>query len=197
VPEASETIYLCVADKDGNMVSLIQSNYRGMGSGMTPTGLGFVLQDRGELFSLDKDHFNVFEPGKRPFHTIIPSFITKDGQPWVCYGVMGGGMQPQGHVQIVVNLIDFDMNLQEAGDAPRMQHIGSSEPTGSVMTDGGWLNLETGFDYIQIRKLLEKGHKIKFDQGGYGGYQAIRFDKEKGVYFGASESRKDGQAAGY
>lgn len=191
-----ETIYLTVADKEGNMVSFIQSNYRGMGSGMTPTGLGFVLQDRGELFTLEEDHFNVYEPGKRPFHTIIPAFVTKDGKPLISFGVMGGGMQPQGHVQIIVNIVDFGMNLQEAGDAPRIQHVMSSEPTGYKMKDGGWVNLETGFDYLVIRELMKKGHRIKWDVGGYGGYQAIMKD-ENGVYYGASESRKDGQAGGY
>ncbi len=195
--ETGETVYMTVADKEGNMVSLIQSNYRGMGSGMTPYGLGFVLQDRGELFSLEKGHPNVFEPGKRPFHTIIPCFITKDGKPWISFGVMGGGMQPQGHVQIVVNLIDFGMNLQEAGDAPRIQHTGSSQPTGETMTDGGWVNLESGFSYETIRRLMEMGHQVKFDLGGYGGYQAIMWDEKNHVWYGASESRKDGQAAGY
>lgn len=194
---AKETIYLTTADKDGNMVSLIQSNYRGMGSGMTPTDLGFILQDRGEMFSLEEGHLNVFEPGKRPFQTIIPAFITKDGKPWVSFGVMGGAMQPQGHAQIVVNLIDFGMNLQEAGDAPRLQHMGSSEPTGEVMTDGGEINLETGFSYDVIRELLNRGHKVVFDRGGYGGYQAIMWDATNKVYLGASESRKDGQAIGY
>jgi len=192
-----DTIYLTVADGDGNMISLIQSNYRGMGSGMTPPGLGFVLQDRGELFSLDANHRNVYEPAKRPFHTIIPAFITKDGDPWVSFGLMGGAMQPQGHAQIVVNLIDFGMNLQEAGDAPRIQHGGSSQPTGEIMTDGGILYLETGIDYEVIRELSKKGHKIQFNIGGYGGYQAIMWDTENKVYYGASESRKDGQAAGY
>lgn len=192
-----DTIYMTVADGEGNMISLIQSNYRGMGSGMTPPGLGFVLQDRGELFSLDKNHMNAYEPGKRPFHTIIPAFITKDGKPWVSFGLMGGAMQPQGHAQIVVNLIDFKMNLQEAGDAPRIQHGGSSQPTGQIMTDGGTLYLETGIDYEVIRELSKKGHKIQFNIGGYGGYQAIMWDEKNKVYYGASESRKDGQAAGY
>ncbi len=192
-----ETIYMTVADKDGNMVSLIQSNYRGLGSGMVPPGLGFMLQDRGELFSLKEGQFNTYEPGKRPFHTIIPAFITHDGKPWISFGVMGGAMQPQGHAQIVVNLIDFGMNLQEAGDAPRIQHTGSSEPTGQVMTDGGVVYLESGFDYETIRALMQKGHTIQFDHGGYGGYQAIMWDEKNKVYYGASESRKDGQAAGY
>ncbi len=197
VPEQSNTIYLTVADINGNMVSLIQSNYRGMGSGMTPGKLGFVLQDRGELFSLQEGHPNVYEPGKRPFHTIIPAFITKDGQPWISFGVMGGSMQPQGHVQIVVNLVDFGMNLQEAGDAPRIRHGGSSEPTGEKMTDGGILFLESGFPQETIRKLEKKGHKIRFSDGNFGGYQAIMRDTVSGIYYGASESRKDGQAAGY
>jgi gamma-glutamyltranspeptidase/glutathione hydrolase len=192
-----DTIYLTTADADGNMVSLIQSNYRGMGSGMTPPGLGFVLQDRGELFNLEAGHANSYEPGKRPFHTIIPSFITKDGKPWISFGLMGGGMQPQGHVQIVVNLIDFGMNLQEAGDAPRIHHFGSSEPTGEIMSDGGIVNLETGREYEVIRELVRRGHKIQYANGPYGGYQAIMKDPESGVYFGASESRKDVQAAGY
>ncbi|MCH8058808.1 MAG: gamma-glutamyltransferase, partial [Proteobacteria bacterium] len=192
-----DTIYLATADVDGNMVSLIQSNYRGMGSGMTPPGLGFILQDRGELFNLQPGHANSFEPGKRPFHTIIPAFITRDGKPWISFGLMGGAMQPQGHVQIVVNLLDFGMNLQEAGDAPRIEHIGSSKPTGEIMEDGGIVNLETGFDYEVIRNLLRRGHKIQFAHGPYGGYQAIMRDPESGVYYGASESRKDGQAAGY
>ena len=192
-----DTIYMTVADKDGNMVSLIQSNYRGMGSGMTPPGLGFVLQDRGELFSLEKGHANVYEPHKRPFHTIIPAFITKEGKPWVSFGLMGGATQPQGHAQIVINLIDFGMNLQEAGDAPRILHNGSSQPTGSVMTDGGVLQLESGIDYEVIRELVKMGHKISWNVGSYGGYQAIMWDELNKVYYGASESRKDGQAAGY
>ena len=195
--EAGNTIYLTVADKNGNMVSLIQSNYRGMGSGMCPTGLGFILQDRGEMFSLEPGHANVYAPAKRPFHTIIPAFITKDGKPWISFGVMGGDMQPQGHVQVVVNLIDFKMNLQEAGDAPRIHHIGSSEPTGQQMTDGGVLLLESGFRTDVIQKLMTMGHKIQWDLGGYGGYQAIMWDQKNKVWFGASESRKDGQAAGY
>ncbi|MGW8315551.1 MAG: gamma-glutamyltransferase [Bacteroidales bacterium] len=195
--EQGNTIYMTVADDEGNMVSLIQSNYRGMGSGMCPPGLGFILQDRGELFSLEEGHNNVFEPGKRPFHTIIPAFITKDGKPFMSFGVMGGAMQPQGHVQIVVNMIDFGMNLQEAGDAPRIRHGGSSQPTDEVMTDGGTVYLESGIPYETIRELTKMGHAIQFDVGGYGGYQAIMWDEKNGVYYGASESRKDGQAAGY
>ncbi len=196
-PEKGNTIYMTVADQYGNMISLIQSNYRGMGSGMAPAELGFDLQDRGELFTLKEGQNNTYAPGKRPFHTIIPAFITKDGKPWVSFGVMGGAMQPQGHTQIVVNLIDFGMNLQEAGDAPRIRHDGSSQPTGTKMRDGGWLNLESGFSYDVIRKLMQMGHRVRYSLGGYGGYQAIMWDAKNKVYYGASESRKDGQAAGY
>jgi gamma-glutamyltranspeptidase/glutathione hydrolase len=192
-----DTIYLTTADSEGNMVSLIQSNYRGMGSGMTPPGLGFVLQDRGELFDLQPGRPNSFAPGKLPFHTIIPAFITKDGKPLISFGVMGGGMQPQGQAQIVVNLVDFGMGLQEAGDAPRIHHSGSSEPTGETMSDGGVVNLETGFKSEVIRDLVNRGHRIEYAPGPYGGYQAIMKHPEYGVYIGASESRKDGQAAGY
>lgn len=193
-----DTIYLTVADKDGNMISLIQSNYRGMGSGMCPPGLGFILQDRGELFSLEEGHYNVYAPGKRPFHTIIPAFVTKDGEPFMSFGLMGGDMQPQGHTQIVVNMIDFGMNVQEAGDAPRMRHSGSSSPTGGDMaSDGGTVYLETGFPSETVLELVRsKRHNVQTG-GSYGGYQAIMYDAENGVYYGASESRKDGQAAGY
>lgn len=193
--KSGDTIYLTVADKFGNMVSLIQSNYRGMGSGMMPTGLGFMLQDRGELFSLDKNHKNALEGGKRPFHTIIPAFVTKDGKPFISFGVMGGATQPQAHAQIIINMIDFGLNLQEAGDAPRIVHIGSSQPTGEVMTDGGSLSIESGFGKQIEQELSNKGHTIKYQKGVFGGYQAIMF--KDGVYYGASETRKDGQAAGY
>lgn len=195
--ESGDTIYLTVADKDRNMVSLIQSNYRGMGSGMCPEGLGFCLQDRGELFDLRPDRFNTYAPGKRPFHTIIPAFVTKDGKPFMSFGVMGGATQPQGHAQIMINMIDFGMNVQEAGDAPRILHSGSSQPTGKKMTDGGTLTLETGFDYEVIRELLGRGHTVGYNRGSYGGYQGIMYDAKNDVYHGASESRKDGQAAGY
>ncbi|MFS1701581.1 gamma-glutamyltransferase, partial [Alteromonas sp. AMM-1] len=192
-----DTIYLTVADKDGNMVSLIQSNYRGMGSGMTPPGLGFILQNRGELFTLAPNHFNSYVPQKRPFHTIIPAMVTRNNKPWLSFGVMGGATQPQMHAQIVVNLIDFGMNLQEAGDAPRFIHVGSSSPTGALMKDGGELSMETGFATEVRRTLFERGHQLSDKLGIYGGYQAILYDADKQVYYGASESRKDGQAAGY
>ncbi len=197
--QEGDTIYLTTADASGMMASLIQSNYRGMGSGMAAPGLGFIFQDRGEQFVLKDGHANTYAPGKRPFHTIIPAFVTKDGKPWLSFGLMGGAMQPQGHAQIVINLVDFGMNLQEAGDAPRIQHDGSTEPDGQalVMTDGGVVELETGFAYETVRGLMRKGHHVKFADGPFGGYQAIARDPETGMYIGASESRKDGQAAGY
>ncbi|MCP4571085.1 MAG: gamma-glutamyltransferase [bacterium] len=192
-----DTIYLTVADSDGMMVSFIQSNYRGMGSGVCPEGLGFGLQDRGELFTLEPGQANTYAPGKRPFHTIIPAFATRNGEPWLSFGVMGGGTQPQAHAQIIMNLVDFGMNLQEAGDAPRMLHWGGNEPTGRTMNDGGNVALETGIPYATRRALTDLGHHIVVNVGSFGGYQAIMIDREQGVYYGASESRKDGQAAGY
>ncbi|QYK05962.1 gamma-glutamyltransferase [Shewanella zhangzhouensis] len=195
--QQGDTVYLTTADSEGNMVSLIQSNFRGMGSGMTPPDLGFVLQDRGQLFDLTPGRPNSYAPGKRPFHTIIPAFVTKEGKPWLSFGVMGGATQPQMHAQIIINLIDFDMNLQEAGDAPRILHSGSSEPTGEVMSDGGYVSLESGFSMETRRELVKKGHVIRDALGEFGGYQAIGINVETGVYRGASESRKDGQAAGY
>lgn len=192
-----DTIYMTVADKEGNMVSLIQSNYRGMGSGMVADDLGFMFQDRGEMFDLTEGRNNTYAPHKRPFHTIIPSFITKDGKPFMSFGVMGGEFQPLGHVQIVMNIVDFGMNIQEAGDAPRIAHTGTSEPTGERMTDGGIVQLEAGFPFESVRELMKLGHTIQFDLTGYGGYQGIRYDAVNRVYYGASESRKDGQAAGY
>jgi len=194
-----DTIYMCTADDDGNMVSLIQSNYRGMGSGIVVPGLGFMFQDRGELFSMEPGHANVYAPGKRPFHTIIPGFVMKDGKPWEAFGVMGGGMQPQGHVQVLTNQIDFGLNAQEAGDASRWQHEGDNEPTGEKMEKGGYVEVESGIPYEIVRELEKRGHEVHFDVGGYGGYQAIKVELHDGqrVYVGASESRKDGQAAGY
>ena len=201
--DEGDTIYLTTADADGMMVSLIQSNYRGMGSGMAPPGLGFIFQDRGQQFVLrhsdqGPDHPNLFAPGKRPFHTIIPAFVTKAGKPWLSFGVMGGAMQPQGHAQILMNLIDFGMNLQEAGDAPRIQHDGSTEPEAQFaqMSDGGEVDLESGFPIETVRALMRKGHSVRFADGAYGGYQAIMVNPAGG-WIGASESRKDGQAAGY
>jgi gamma-glutamyltranspeptidase/glutathione hydrolase len=195
--DEGDTIYLTTADSSGMMVSLIQSNYRGMGSGMTPGELGFILQDRGELFDLTPGRANSYAPRKRPFHTIIPAFVTKDGEPYLSFGVMGGATQPQGHVQIVLNLIDFQMNLQEAGDAPRILHDGSSEPTGERMSDGGRVFLESGYPQETLRELVQRGHSVGTNVGDFGGYQAILWDRARGVYIGASESRKDGCAIGY
>ncbi len=197
--EQGDTIYLCAADDEGNMVSLIQSNYRGMGSGIVVPGLGFNFQDRGELFTMEPGHANVYAPGKRPFHTIIPAFVMKDGKPWEALGLMGGGMQPQGHVQVLTNQIDFGLNVQEAGDASRWQHDGDNEPTGEKMETGGFVNLESGIPYETARALINLGHDVRTDVGGYGGYQAIKVEMHDGqrVYVGASESRKDGMAAGY
>ncbi|MBL8646863.1 MAG: gamma-glutamyltransferase [Sphingosinicella sp.] len=198
-----DTIYMTVADKDGMMVSLIQSNYRGMGSGLVPDDgagrtLGFMFQDRGAQFNLDAKHANAYAPGKRPFHTIIPAFLTKDGRPLMSFGLMGGAMQPQGHAQIVVNMIDFGMGVQAAGDAARFHHDGSTDPEGGApMTDGGVLEIESGVPQSVAEALRTRGHTVRYTTGPFGGYQAIWRDPDTGVYWGASEMRKDGQAAGY
>ncbi len=200
---AKDTIYMTVADKDGMMVSLIQSNYRGMGSGLIPDDgkgatLGFMFQDRGAQFTLDAKHGNSWEPGKRPFHTIIPAFMTKDGKAVLSFGLMGGAMQPQGHAQIVVNIVDFGMSVQAAGDAARFHHDGSTDPEGGpAMTTGGVIELETGVPVAIADELKRRGHVVKYSVGPFGGYQAIAHDPVTGVYWGASEFRKDGQAAGY
>lgn len=198
-----DTTYLTVADKDGMMVSLIQSNYRGMGSGLVADGLGFMFQDRGELFSLDPAHPNVYAPNKRPFHTIIPAFMKKDGKPFMSFGLMGGGMQPQGHVQVMINMVDYGMNLQEAGDAARLNHDGGRSPTDDLQGTGadllGTLNVEPGISSATVEKLKAMGHNVRVVTNGimFGGYQAITRDPDTGVYTGATEMRKDGQAIGY
>lgn len=200
VMEDGDTIYLTTADAEGNMVSLIQSNFRGMGTGFVVPGTGFSFQNRGELFSLDPDHPNVYAPAKRPFHTIIPGFAMKDGEPWFSYGNMGGAYQPVGHLSIITNVIDFGMNIQEAGDAFRWMHNGSTEPTEDAdasLEDGGILNVESGIDYNVVRELRQRGHTVRIGESFFGRYQGIMWDPEKGVYYGASESRFDGQAAGY
>lgn len=193
----SDTTYLCVVDKDRNCVSLIQSNYNGFGSGNTPPELGFAIQNRGTLFALDKNHPNVLAPGKRPFHTIIPAMALKDKQPWLVFGVMGGDMQPQGHVQVLVNLIDFEMNLQAAGDAPRMEHRGSATPKGDPADGSGTILVENGMPQSVLQGLQKLGHKIRTVQSNSGGYQAILIDPKTGMLQGATESRKDGIAGGY
>lgn len=193
-----DTVYLTVADEEGNMVSFIQSNFLVFGSGMLPDGLGFVLQNRGRLFTLEPGMNNTYAPHKRPFQTIIPGFVTKDNQPYMSFGVMGGGFQPLGQVQILMNMIDFGMNGQEAGDAPRIDHQGSSEPTGVKGNGVGLILLESGYPFETIRTLMEWGHKVGYQlPGNYGGYQSIRYDAVNKVYYGASDARKDGMAAGY
>ena len=191
-----DTIYLTAADKDGMMVSLIQSNYRGMGSGLVADDLGFMFQDRGELYSLDPRSANVYAPGKRPFHTIIPAFVMKDGMPFMSFGLMGGDMQPQGHVQILTDIIDFGMNPQEAGDAARWRHFGGAEPTGEPSTGIGTVEMESGFDPAVKAELAKRGYKVVGGSGNFGGYQAI-MRAPNGVYWGASEMRKDGEVVGY
>ncbi|MGB7405385.1 MAG: gamma-glutamyltransferase family protein [Pacificimonas sp.] len=201
--DRGDTIYLATADENGMMVSLIQSNYRGMGSGLVPDDgegntLGFMFQDRGAQFALDAEHPNAYAPGKRPFHTIIPAFVTKDGQPLMAFGLMGGAMQPQGHAQIVVNMVDFGMGPQEAGDVARFHHVQDDEPTATgKMTDGGLVEIESGVPVEVVRALEARGHRVEYTTGPFGGYQAIWRNPDTGVYWGASEMRKDGQAAGY
>jgi gamma-glutamyltranspeptidase/glutathione hydrolase len=196
--KGGETVYLTVADSAGNMVSLIQSNFQAFGSGVVPDSLGFVLQDRGRLFTLEDGKNNTYAPHKRPFHTIIPAFVTKDDKPFMSFGVMGGSFQPLGQVEILMNMIDFGMNAQEAGDAPRIDHQGSSDPTGVKSNGVGTIYLESGFPFETIRTLMEWGHKVAYQQpGSYGGYQCIQYDPGNKVYYGASDARKDGMAAGY
>ncbi len=193
-----DTIYLTVVDKDRNCCSLIQSNYYGFGSQMVPGDVGFVLQNRGALFSLEEDHLNRLEPHKRPFHTIIPAFATKDGKPWLSFGVMGGDMQPQGHVQVLINMIDFGMNVQEAGDAARIRHFGSQTPTSQPMDpQGGLVHVESAIPQSTVDALKAKGHKVERAVGSFGGYQAIMIDDKHGTIHGGTEPRKDGAAVGY
>ena len=198
VLQHGDTAYMTVVDRDRNAVSFIQSIFRGFGSGIVPERTGFPIQNRGQLFSLDPAHRNALVPHKRPFHTIIPAMVTRNGKPWLTFGLMGGAMQPQGHVQILCNMIDFGMDVQEAGDAPRFQHFGSAEPTGVPMeAGGGRVNVECGIGEDAVRGLKEKGHLISRSAHGYGGYQAIRIDPDTGMLHGASEPRKDGCAIGY
>jgi gamma-glutamyltranspeptidase/glutathione hydrolase len=194
---SGDTTYLTVADKDGMMVSLIQSNYADLGSGLVPDELGFMFQDRGALFSMEENSPNVYAPDKRPFHTIIPGFVMKDGEPFLSFGVMGADMQPQGHVQILVNIIDFGMNPQEAGDFMRFHHVGGSEPTGYPAQGTGIVYMESGISPAVRTELAKRGHQIVVGGGSYGGYQAILRDPKTGVYWGATEMRKDGEAIGY
>jgi gamma-glutamyltranspeptidase/glutathione hydrolase len=198
VPAGTDTTILAVADGEGNMIALIQSNYTGFGSGYVLKDWGFGIHDRGAQFDLRPGRPNTLAPGKRPFHTIIPAFVTRDGKPWIAFGLMGGDMQPQGHAQVLVNLVDFGMNLQEAGDAARFYHQLSSEPTGTTMTGGGVLSLEPGVPEIVRRELLKRGHRLQdAPAAAFGGYQAVARDAVTGILSGASESRKDGCALGY
>jgi gamma-glutamyltranspeptidase/glutathione hydrolase len=193
-----DTTFLVAADAEGGMIALIQSNYTGFGSGYAVQEWGFGIHDRGAQFDLRPGRPNSLEPGKRPFHTIIPAFATRGGKPWLAFGVMGGDMQPQGHAQVLVNLLDFGMNLQEAGDAARYYHTDSSEPTGTAMSNGGALALEPGVGEEVRRDLARRGHRIvEASPLAFGGYQAIARDPDTGVLSGASESRKDGCAMGY
>jgi gamma-glutamyltranspeptidase/glutathione hydrolase len=194
---SSDTVYLTTADKDGNMVSLIQSIYYPWGSGFVPDGMGFCLQNRGQLFSLDPDHFNKLEPHKRPFHTIIPAFVTKDGKPVFSFGVMGGDFQPQGQVQVLMNIIDFGMSPQQAGEQPRVRHHESSTPTGQKMVAGGSVSVERHISEDIKRKLASMGHKVRSGTGVFGGYQGIWRKSNPRRYFGGSDPRKDGCAIGY
>lgn len=195
--EASgDTTYLTVADKHGMMVSLIQSNYRGMGSGLVVDGAGFMLQNRGELFAVKDGHPNLYAPGKRPFQTIIPGFAMKDGAPWLSFGLMGGDMQPQGHAQIIINLVDYGLDLQAAGDAARWRHGGSAEPTGEPAQGRGVVVLETGVPEAARAVLRARGHDVRGPDGSLGGYQAI-MRNPAGGYIAATEMRKDGVAGGY
>lgn len=192
-----DTVYLCVVDEDRNCCSLIQSNYYGFGSQMVPGDLGFAIQNRGNLFSLDPNHPNRLEPGKRPFHTIIPSLVTKDGKPVFVFGVMGGDMQPQGQVQVLVNWIDYGMNIQMAGDAARVRHEGSATPTGVPETPpGGIVHVESGIPQNAIEELRRMGHSVEFARRSMGGYQGILIDAARGTLQGATESRNDGLALG-
>jgi gamma-glutamyltranspeptidase/glutathione hydrolase len=192
-----DTTYFTTADKDGMMVSIIQSNYRGMGSGLVADHLGFMFQDRGELYSLKPGAANVYAAGKRPFHTIIPGFVLKDGKPWMAFGLMGGDMQPQGHVQVLTNMIDYGMNVQDAGDAARWRHYGNAEPTGEASKGIGTVEMESGFDPTVKAELVKRGYKVVPGTGNFGGYEAIQFDATQHVYWGATEMRKDGEVIGY
>jgi gamma-glutamyltranspeptidase/glutathione hydrolase len=194
----ADTIYLCVVDKDRNCVSLIQSNYFGFGSGLAPADLGFAIQNRGCLFALDEKHANCLQPGKRPFHTIIPAMVTKDGKPFFTFGVMGGDMQPQGHVQVLVNMLDFGMNVQAAGEAPRVEHVGSATPTGKAgLANGGTVKAEYGIPDEVVKELERRGHAVERVRVNGGGFQGILISPRTGVLHGGSEARKDGAAVGY
>lgn len=193
----SDTVYLCAADSDGNMISLIQSIFRPYGSGIVPAGLGFAMQNRGQSFALDPNHHNRLEGHKRPFHTIIPAFLTRDEKPVMAFGVMGGPFQPEGHTQVLMNMIDFRLSVQQAGEQPRISHNGSSTPEGAPMQGGGELVLERGIPQSTQQGLEQLGHRISAGTDAHGGYQAIWREDDPRRYFGGSDPRKDGGAYGY
>jgi gamma-glutamyltranspeptidase/glutathione hydrolase len=201
-PAQGNTTYFTTSDSDGMMVSMIQSNFRGMGSGLVADGLGFMFQDRGELFSLVDGHPNIYQPGKRPFQTIIPGFATKDGRPWMSFGVMGGNMQPQGQTQIIVNRVDYGLDIQAAGDSPRWHHEGSSQSMGDEPPDlgpMGVLRLESGVPEAARHELADLGWPLGESNGSFGRYQCIeyRINGCDRVYAAATEMRADGVALAY
>ncbi|HEX9198871.1 MAG TPA: gamma-glutamyltransferase, partial [Acidobacteriaceae bacterium] len=201
-PSHGDTTYFTTADNDGMMVSMIQSNFRGMGSGLVADGLGFMFQDRGELFSLQDGHPNIYAPGKRPFQTIIPGFATKGGVPWMSFGVMGGDMQPQGQTQIVLNRVDYGLDVQAAGDSPRWHHEGSSQTMGEDLpglSPKGVLRLEAGIPVATRKALVDLGWPMAASDGGFGRYECIENRKQgtDRVYAAASEMRADGVALAY
>jgi len=194
---AGDTVYLTVVDADGNAVSFIQSIFNSFGSCVVPPELGFALQNRGSLLHLNPEHPNAFAPNKRPFHTIMPGFVTKNGRPVFPFGVMGGDMQPQGQLQVLLNLIEFGMDPQMAGEALRFRHDGSSTPVGHTMSDGGTVRIEPGVPDDVLEGLRAKGHCVETVSNGFGGYQGIWIDEASGDLLGGSEPRKDGCALGY
>jgi gamma-glutamyltranspeptidase/glutathione hydrolase len=196
-PAGKDTVYLTTSDKDGNMVSLIQSIYHGWGSHLVPEGLGFALQNRGMSFSLDPSHRNRLEARKRPFHTIIPAFVTREDRPVFSFGVMGGDFQPQGHVQILMNMLDYGMSPQQAGEQPRVQHSGGSTPQGKPGEGAGTVTCEAFIPEETRTRLAEMGHQIARGEGVFGGYQGIWREEAPRRYFGGSDPRKDGCAMGY
>jgi len=206
-PSQGDTTYFTVADSSGMMVSQIQSNFRGMGSGLVADGLGFMFQDRGQLFSLQDGHPNIYAPGKRPFQTIIPGFACKDDKPWMSFGVMGGDMQPQGQAQIILSRVDYGLDVQAAGDSPRWHHEGSSQSMGEDAPGldplKGVLRLEAGVPVETRKALIALGWPMGASDGGFGRYECIEnrtsnFDGHTDrVYASASEMRADGCALAY
>lgn len=198
-----DTTNLATADAGGMMVSMIESNFQMFGSGLAAPKLGFVFQDRGELFSLDPGAANAYAPRKRPFHTIIPAFVMYKGQPWMAFSVMGGPFQPQGQLQILVDMIDFGENIQEASDAARWYHSGDTTPTGIARAQGaGTVTLEPGFGAEVAAGLRERGYRVRLLKPGsyafgFGGFEGIRYHARQKTYWGGTEFRRDGEVIGY